>query len=161
MNINITEVINSLKEKLIEYENHSEENSEIKYNKGYITVWLFKSAVLKIKEMKSKTRIEIAKQYLEYFSLSSEEVKYTKSEPNWGKIVLNKKVLDKVLSNINEVYEQCYLEENAETFGCCSRYMECSNNKKCIHPDLKFAKGCKYKKHLETGKIFYGKNRNI
>lgn len=46
-------------------------------------------------------------------------------------------------------------------WDCCSRYMECSNAKKCVHPDPAFAFGCGYRKILASGQIFYGKNRNI
>lgn len=46
-------------------------------------------------------------------------------------------------------------------WDCCSRYLECSNAKKCIHPDPAFALGCGYRKILASGKIFYGENRNI
>lgn len=46
-------------------------------------------------------------------------------------------------------------------WDCCSRYMECSNAKKCIHPDKKFALGCGYRKILNSGRIFYGVNRNV
>ena len=49
----------------------------------------------------------------------------------------------------------------AEMFGCCSRYLECSDNKKCTHPDKLYVKGCQYKLNLDAGRIFYGKNRNI
>ncbi len=47
------------------------------------------------------------------------------------------------------------------TFGCCGRYEACSDEKKCIHPDIKFALGCIYRRNLMDGKIFYGKNRNV
>ena len=43
----------------------------------------------------------------------------------------------------------------AESFGCCSSYAECSNAGHCIHPDYT---GCYYRKNLEAGCIFYGKN---
>jgi len=43
----------------------------------------------------------------------------------------------------------------SHTFGCCSRYKECSHAKKCIHPDLFYAKGCYYRKNLEADRIFY------
>lgn len=46
-------------------------------------------------------------------------------------------------------------------FGCCSRYVECSDAKHCIHPDIMFAVQCAYRQNLHNGKIFYGKNRNI
>lgn len=46
-------------------------------------------------------------------------------------------------------------------WDCCSRYLECSNAKKCIHPDPSFALGCGYRKILSSGTIYYGENRNI
>lgn len=46
-------------------------------------------------------------------------------------------------------------------WDCCSRYMECSNARKCIHPDPTFALGCGYRKILASGQIFYGENRNV
>ena len=46
-------------------------------------------------------------------------------------------------------------------WDCCSRYMECSDAKKCVHPDKAFALGCGYRKVLQSGRIFYGSNRNV
>lgn len=54
-------------------------------------------------------------------------------------------LLDYILNN--------YTSSN--TFGCCSRYAECSASKKCSHPNKLYAKGCQYRKNLEKGKIFY------
>lgn len=50
---------------------------------------------------------------------------------------------------------------NSHVFGCCSKYLECSDAKRCLHADeLRYA-SCTYRKNLESGKIFYGKNRNV
>lgn len=46
-------------------------------------------------------------------------------------------------------------------WDCCSRYLECSDAKTCVHPDKVFALDCGYRKILNSGRIFYGKNRNI
>ena len=46
-------------------------------------------------------------------------------------------------------------------WSCCSRFDACSDAKACIHPDKTFALGCGYRKILNSGRIFYGKNRNI
>ena len=55
-----------------------------------------------------------------------------------------------------------YLElSDVDTFGCCHRYLECSNEKKCIHPNMIQSLGCLYKRNLENGRIFYGINKNI
>lgn len=45
-----------------------------------------------------------------------------------------------------------------KSFGCCSRYIECSNAKKCVNPDKELALDCSYKINLKHGRIFYGYN---
>ena len=72
---------------------------------------------------------------------------------------------------INELYfdfvEKCvhFAIQNhssaANKFGCCAKYVECSNAKKCLHTNLLYATACEYRKNLAQGKIFYGENRNI
>lgn len=47
-----------------------------------------------------------------------------------------------------------------EAFGCCHKYEACSDAKKCLHQDLAYATACMYRKNLEQGRIFYGKNKN-
>lgn len=47
-----------------------------------------------------------------------------------------------------------YSSSNSK-FGCCSRFKECSNQGKCIHPNKLYATVCEYKKHLESGNAFY------
>ena len=46
-------------------------------------------------------------------------------------------------------------------FDCCSRYEECSNAMKCTNPRPSIATGCGYRKIMKSGRIFYGKNRNV
>lgn len=48
-----------------------------------------------------------------------------------------------------------------QEFACCSRYEQCSDAKRCIHPENRFAIGCIYRENLRAGRIFYGKNRNV
>ena len=49
-----------------------------------------------------------------------------------------------------------YSSSNSK-FGCCSRFKDCSNQGKCIHPNKLYATVCEYKKHLEAGNAFYKK----
>lgn len=46
-------------------------------------------------------------------------------------------------------------------FDCCSRCVECSDAKRCVNPSSALAVSCGYRKILKSGRIFYGKNRNI
>ncbi len=43
----------------------------------------------------------------------------------------------------------------ASSFACCSRYQECSDAKKCIHPNKLYAKACQYRENIDEGNIFY------
>ena len=46
-------------------------------------------------------------------------------------------------------------------YGCCSRCEACSDALHCVQPIPYIAANCGYRKILKTGKVFYGKNRNI
>lgn len=46
----------------------------------------------------------------------------------------------------------------AETFGCCSRFRQCSDAGCCLISDQEYSVGCSYRKNLESGRVFYGKN---
>lgn len=61
--------------------------------------------------------------------------------------------------NIN-VFESIIKSLSAGSFdiACCSRYVECSDKKQCIQPNVDIANSCYYRINLENGKIFYGKN---
>lgn len=54
-----------------------------------------------------------------------------------------------------------YFTEGSDAFGCCSRYEECSDAKKCLHENILYARNCIYGAHLAKGRIFYGKIRNV
>lgn len=71
--------------------------------------------------------------------------------------------LREIAAYLNKIeYSLAYtLESTPKDFSCCSRYEQCSNAKKCVHPDKSFALGCYYRKVLAKGTVFYGENRNI
>lgn len=69
-----------------------------------------------------------------------------------------KKFIDNISILIAKAYEDL---TDGMPFSCCSRYEACSDAKHCIHPDTVHSKSCIYRKNLENGKIFYGKNKNI
>ena len=47
-----------------------------------------------------------------------------------------------------------------QRFGCCNRFIQCSDARRCLYFDCFDALGCYYRENLESGRIFYGKNRN-
>lgn len=134
---------------------------EFRINKGSETIWFCNSAVIKIIQSKNnETRLEFSKKYVDLFGLQDELI-FTKSEANWSRLSFTDHLATQIINNVRAVFKHCFLNGSAETFGCCSRYEECSDQKKCLHPDILLARGCYYKKNLEDGRIFYGVNRNI
>ena len=61
-----------------------------------------------------------------------------------------------------EIIEKIYVGTfNFEPFGCCSRYKECSELRRCIHPHNFYATACQYRKNLESEKNFYGIDKSV
>ena len=63
--------------------------------------------------------------------------------------------------SVVELKLKLYKSAFASPFGCCSQHEECSDAKRCIHPNRLYSTACAYRNNLESGRIFYGKNRNI
>ncbi len=59
------------------------------------------------------------------------------------------------------LYKLSIYHTSEPTFGCCNRFNECSDAKKCVHENKLYSTACTYRKNLEDNRIFYGKNRNI
>lgn len=53
------------------------------------------------------------------------------------------------------------LDAIPKEFDCCGRVEECSNAKRCVNPSTAMCVGCGYRRILASGRIFYGKNRNV
>lgn len=51
-------------------------------------------------------------------------------------------------------------ESKADGFACCSKYEQCSDAGRCLHENLLYSRACGYRKKIEQGIIFYGKNKN-
>ena len=62
---------------------------------------------------------------------------------------------------LKTLFQECFNRQNVEMFGCCNDHVRCSDARCCLHADDKFYLGCIYRKNLEAGRIFYGKNRNV
>lgn len=138
----------------------SEDGLEVRRNLGSRTVHFFGSAVVRIVELKKGVRLELADRYFRSLRVSELD-SYGKAKDGWAKIDLTEDVAELILGDLWRVHERCYSEQSVDNFGCCSRYVQCSGERKCVHPDRDFARGCAYKVHLDGGRVFYGKNRNV
>lgn len=46
------------------------------------------------------------------------------------------------------------------SFGCCDKYMVCSEAKKCVQDNPFYFRACQYRKNLLEGNVFYGVNQS-
>lgn len=57
---------------------------------------------------------------------------------------------------IKNIAEYCLsIYESSSTFGCCSKYYECSRLKECVHENKLYSTGCMYRKKLEKNIIYF------
>ena len=163
----ILEILNNIIRNISDEKIDQSEREKISFNvnKNNSTSFVaFKNILLKITVQKTRQFIEIRKLdsiSLEKLSKAFEEVKYKENDLYIKIYINNIDEINKLEDEIKEIYQYLYLNEPMDTFGCCSRYEECSGALKCVQPDKKLAKGCQYKTNLESGKVFYGKNQNI
>lgn len=77
--------------------------------------------------------------------------------------VSNIEDINKINEEIQFVFKKLFIDyiKSNLSFGCCSRYIECSDSLKCVNPDIKLKLGCQYKTNLDNKRIFYGKNSII
>ena len=131
--------------------------------KAYKNVWF-----RMMTSMKNVYRIELNNSHKLFDNLcDKEEYTFTKTKDEFLRVDINKTekdlfdLLEFVKSDLMRVYLHLCENEPVDGFGCCGDYERCSDEKRCVKTDVKFAKGCAYRKNLLEGKIFYGKNRNI
>jgi len=61
---------------------------------------------------------------------------------------------------MGNIFEYEIKRTHGDLFGCCSKYVQCSDSEKCVHEDFLLSLGCQYRINLLEGRIFYGKNKN-
>lgn len=149
-----------LKDAIQEWISDKEQNGkfiDVVQNKTYIAIKAKNLLAVKIDPKKSGIRIEYRSTYDEKFL--GHEVSHL--ENNYSRIIVDSFSDVLALAPILAAIAEAEVVIASDSFGCCSRYEACSDAKKCIHPNPIFSAACMYKKNLEQGKIFYGKNKNI
>ncbi|TGE32853.1 hypothetical protein [Desulfosporosinus sp. Sb-LF] len=83
------------------------------------------------------------------------------SDELWSRVSFNSvEELKTLYPLFLQLYDEAFSLLNVELFSCCSRYIQCSDEKVCIQPDKRLSVGCQYRKNLISGKIFYGLNKS-
>lgn len=121
------------------------------------------SIVLNIKENGTNLELMIGKTCFEEIGVpEGADVKEIKSDKLYMHVIFpadHSELVNYIKKNTK--YACTNYSSKASSFGCCSRFNDCSDAKKCIHVNKLYSKACIYRQNLEAGKIYYGKNRNI
>ncbi len=128
---------------------------KIEETKQYVSLKAGSNLIASFRPMKSGLQLEFKTKYDEMFPNAQIKHKNEKT----SSIML--KGFEWVLQITDVFYEMAVKELSGAGFGCCSRYEECSDARKCTQPMKLLSLACQYRKNLEQGRIFYGKNRNI
>lgn len=73
-------------------------------------------------------------------------------------LMVEEEFLAQIEAMAAEICEQCRADAGKEPFGCCNDHVRCSDAGRCLHLDDEEYWGCCYRKNLEAGRIFYGRN---
>jgi len=167
---NITELLAEMLKETILREGLELTALEIKQGASYFSVNISdltsektKTALLfRIKLSGNKKYISVNKSYEQLFPADKYNFSSIKSETDFIRVVINDiNDLGMFSEQFNFICKDKIFALLIDQFGCCSSYLVCSDNKECVKDKMSFYRGCQYRKSLEKGKIFYGKNRNI
>lgn len=64
-------------------------------------------------------------------------------------------------SFIRSIKTYLFRKLSVDPAACCNSYLQCSDQRACIIPHSLTSVSCYYRRNLEKGNIFYGKNRTI
>ena len=98
-------------------------------------------------------RFRIKREYLNDNADEEEKKKFVAIDPN-GDILYYMELLKKAKRVI-------FRNTITGTFACCNDFERCSDAGKCLKTENRMYNGCLYRKNLEAGRIFYGKNKTI
>lgn len=122
----------------------------------YKVIKFFNKSVIRIIEKNKTIYISVQEKY----ATDNKNLKLfkVKSELPWVRLEINSGDDIFLFSNI---FCDIYEDMMPDTFDCCSRYMKCSDELKCVQPIPKLMRECRYRKKLLKGIVFYGDNCNV
>ncbi len=110
----------------------------------------------KIKSSGKNPYIAFDQKYKRDFETVGYDCYSIKSDLTFFRIKIDNFINNSFLINemlLKELLNKIYGESlSFSSFGCCSRYEECSEKMNCVHPDLLYAAAaCQWKKKLDKG----------
>ena len=130
--------------------------------RGYYSVTYLSAVIARIHFGKKSSYISVdAKAAKPLLTLSTIEFSVKKSDMQLVRIKVNAPEDVLHILDIIAASAQSALDSIPKEFDCCSRYEACSDAMQCLQPDKQARLGCGYRRILATGRVFYGKNKNV
>ncbi len=126
---------------------------------SYSSAYFRSSLIFRLKLRGKKWYIAIPKRLKEVIPENTETTE-TVSEKDFLRIAFET-LTDSGVVSLMEAATLLAIELVPKEFDCCSLFEACSDAKACVHPDPAFSMLCGYRKILKSGRVFYGRNRNI
>lgn len=102
------------------------------------------------------SKLEAAREYVDRIKGAS----YA-SDASHFPIAASMENYDAIREMLIAIYNDRYEAQTGVAFGCCNDFILCSDARQCLKAKDPDYIGCQYRKNLEAGRIFYGKNRNV
>ena len=132
----------------------------IKHGKTYSSIWYGSIMAFRLKLRKDARYIEVPLESKSTVQqLGAAEGQKEVSGGFW-RVKLGPEPVTEHASELADVLRDA-VGRLPKEWDCCSRYMECSDAKQCVHPEPSFALTCGYRKILASGRVYYGNNRNV
>jgi len=147
---------------MIKTKKGSDAEIDIAENKGYSVIKFFGIHSLRVKV--GRKNYILFTNSLEHIWINFEFIKVErlKSERLWSRVLFQtREELESMYPLFLQLYDEALNLLNVELFSCCSRFIQCSDEKDCVQPDKRLALGCQYRKNLKNERIFYGESRNL
>ena len=130
-------------------------NGDVRENSG--AIYFYKVRAFGIEYLKSSQTFKIIFPiaYLDFLPASVVKIEY-KSSDRFARIDVSSA---EDLQALNRVIIEIFEGASTKDIGCCSSYLECSDFHRCVNRYPSIFLHCSYRKNLNKGIIFYGKNK--
>ena len=139
----------------------NEPNIELKPNKNYASIYMFGSVAFEVRINSRSRYIETDAPEAAPFVSQIPDAYTTVIGSHRFPIATASSSVPAVQDMVRTVHKAYYSMLRGEPFGCCNDHVRCSDAKECLHKSNPEYSGCYYRKNLEAGRIFYGRNKNI
>lgn len=134
--------------------------TDTKSNYGSVTLGRARSVIFRLKMQGAKTYFSVSKKYVRLLP-NDTKIEKIPSDQDYIRIPISSVPdIDQYIPSLQAILG-AQIEAYPTDFGCCHRYEQCSDARKCVNPDKDMALVCYYHKNLRAGRIFYEKNKNV